>query len=683
VCNPISVNNVNTVYAGSGVELAQPAAGLTSDPEPLTPNAQSPAPNSSFKNDSSAPVQGGASAPPLRRPPEIGENIRKLADGTAEAVPFREDPSVFQQPAKRRYTLSEKALAARRLSVEKATRAASDRRRLGNPTLAEKESWRLNLLRARQVLHDDHTWKYAPCFRHGLTAISLERSLVLAGESLDEYRAHLARFDRLVQGMEAGPLSDPAKLARATALVAWRRLRALRLDREWTLRALTDVLQQAIRVREIADGSGQPSGNSPSLAADGLGYLGPDPLFTLGLGLEDASCSWVGTWRALTRLNNRFDQLWCALVDTVGGAPPFLPSDVWWERGRMRPSPIVEEYTRWPAEVLGNPLRRPSEILAYLADRAVTMKPVWGWNFHPMFRSLDEADNYRWQTDEQRRRAEPERLEQERLTVAGDPHYCLLGRVRRAQLETRGRSGPGISVKDDGEESRSVTGEALPLPETFEQFLALVERAFGHQPPPAERLADEAQESASSGDTLPVSQSELPAPTDTERVRHLAELLWQRVERVRERAESEARRLAKLVDAYGDALSWPRSEEFLRAEATESGLASRNLHAEASRGREAQAEVAELPEEPEETNPPETLPTEILQVFREKRSGRLRKGGNERVIRLEIYDLAVSRFGKQPDLELLKRTHDRFDQLHHEFFEVFFSQAHPADAGSG
>ena len=86
-----------------------------------------------------------------------------------------------------------------------------------------------------------------------------------------------------------------------------------------------------------------------------------------------------------------------------------------------------------------------------------------------------------------------------------------------------------------------------------------------------------------------------------------------------------------------------------------------------------------------ESDQPERLATEILETFREKGSGKLRKGGHERVIRLAIYDLAVGRFGKQDDFELLKRTHDRFDQLHHEFFEVFFSQFHQArpDAGSG
>ena len=116
-----------------------------------------------------------------------------------------------QQPQtpKRRYTVSEKVLAANRLNLEKAVRAATTRRRLGLRTNAEEEAWRQNLLRARQALHDDRTWKYATCFRHGLTALSLERSLVLAGESAEEYRQHLARFDRLVQGMEPGLSPTP------------------------------------------------------------------------------------------------------------------------------------------------------------------------------------------------------------------------------------------------------------------------------------------------------------------------------------------------------------------------------------------------------------------------------------------------------------------------------------------
>ena len=166
--------------------------------------------------------------------------------------------------------------------------------------------------------------------------------------------------------------------------------------------------------------------------------------------------------------------------------------------------------------------------------------------------------------------------------------------------------------------------------------------------------------------------------SDPGRVWRLAELLWERVERVRERAEGEARSLAQRVDAYGDALGRPLCGEAQRFDTPEARKASAGADFEPSDEREQP--TGEAP-----TKAREVLATEVLQVFREKGSGKLRKGGRERVIRLALYDLAVGRFGKQDDFELLKRTHDRFDQLHHEFFEVFFSQFHQArpDAGSG
>jgi hypothetical protein len=169
----------------------------------------------------------------------------------------------------------------------------------------------------------------------------------------------------------------------------------------------------------------------------------------------------------------------------------------------------------------------------------------------------------------------------------------------------------------------------------------------------------------------PAAGSDPNQPADDPgRVRRLAELLWGRVERVRERADDEARRLAELLDAYGDALGCPQSGEFPGG-------------AQAAPASAQCTEPARAPGEPARASPAEPLETQILQIFREKRSGKLRQGGNERVIRLAIYDLAAGRFGKFPDLGLLKLAHDRFDQLHHEFFEILFSQFHPADAGGG
>ena len=57
----------------------------------------------------------------------------------------------------------------------------------------------------------------------------------------------------------------------------------------------------------------------------------------------------------------------------------------------------------------------------------------------------------------------------------------------------------------------------------------------------------------------PLAQASSPNEPvdDAGRVRRLAELLWQRVEQVRERAEREAQGLAERLDAYGDALGRP------------------------------------------------------------------------------------------------------------------------------
>jgi len=192
------------------------------------------------------------------------------------------------------------------------------------------------------------------------------------------------------------------------------------------------------------------------------------------------------------------------------------------------------------------------------------------------------------------------------------------------------------------------------------------------------------------------SGSDPNEPTDDAgRVRRLAELLWQRVERVRERAEREAQRLAQLVDAYGDSLGRPPLEA--PAGSGESGELEEFRSPQVPETEEpASASESSANEEGEERNKTaiatadgveqrEALATDILEVFREKRSSKLRSGGHERVIRLAIYDLAVGRFGKQPDFGLLKRPHDRFDQLRHEFFEIFFAHAHhlAPDAGSG
>jgi hypothetical protein len=195
----------------------------------------------------------------------------------------------------------------------------------------------------------------------------------------------------------------------------------------------------------------------------------------------------------------------------------------------------------------------------------------------------------------------------------------------------------------------------------------------------------------------PAGNSPNEPPDDAGRVRHLAELLWGRVERVRERVEAEARRLAQLVDAYGDSLGRPKpgesgapdqSEGSASATVPEAAAVPETPHApeaeEEAAGREPNGmEEQEVSAAVAALEQRERRAEEILEVFREKKAGKLRRSGRERETRLEIYDLAMGRFGKQEDFGLLKRPHDRFDQLHEEFFQIFFGYAHHLMPGRG
>jgi len=56
--------------------------------------------------------------------------------------------------------------------------------------------------------------------------------------------------------------------------------------------------------------------------------------------------------------------------------------------------------------------------------------------------------------------------------VAGNPHYCLLGRARLAKFEGAEKAAAGTRTGE----------EAPPLPASLEEFLELVQRAFGPEP---------------------------------------------------------------------------------------------------------------------------------------------------------------------------------------------------------
>ncbi len=124
---------------------------------------------------------------------------------------------------KRQYTVSPKVLAANRANllranaVPQAIRYRRTARRLG--------ACRANLLKAQAALKalGDGSPAYGASFRHGLYCVSLPRSLGRAGESAQEFEAHLDLFERAFAPQD----EEEKKLVRGIAETAWRRNRRL------------------------------------------------------------------------------------------------------------------------------------------------------------------------------------------------------------------------------------------------------------------------------------------------------------------------------------------------------------------------------------------------------------------------------------------------------------------------
>lgn len=79
-------------------------------------------------------------------------------------------------------------------------------------------------------------------FRHGLYAALLPAAIRRAGESPEEFAAHVARFERALGGGAEAGSKDEAGLIRAAAELVWRHIRAFRCQGEWELAQLARLL---------------------------------------------------------------------------------------------------------------------------------------------------------------------------------------------------------------------------------------------------------------------------------------------------------------------------------------------------------------------------------------------------------------------------------------------------------
>jgi hypothetical protein len=430
--------------------------------------------------------------------------------------------------------------------------------------------------------------------------------------------------------------------------------------------------------------------------------LTPEGFMQLAIGLEHAAEDWpsLSLWRPIRQLNNRFDQLWCTLVQELGEPEPFLARLSFAERAAMRLSPIVANFQAYRAEVLGNPLIRPKRLLELLKSRPVYVKPVEEWACSQIPYEVED----RISAELRRGLVCLQSLENKQVTLMGNLDYHLLREARKPREESPSPQDASLAVE---------------LPRNFEEFLALVEAALGEGPEtfvegrsfssavqaanypltrPSDTLSPEdggegrgegegagrtagrtvdprvrggdapgdtntagAEDTAGAVEPLSnvvipgedsLSTAVIPAkagihgssaapdarkPALTPTLRDLAQLLWDSAMLPRRRAEEEARLLAEYLTEYAARLasSDPKDER-------------RRQH------------VADR----------------ILKLFRQVDDQKRDSISLNRRARLALHDIAVARYGKQPEFECLIATNDRSEQIYSEFYKMYWAEVH-------
>ena len=114
---------------------------------------------------------------------------------------------------KRKYTVSDKVLAANRLNLEKAR--AVDKKIRYRATPKRLEGSRASLIKARQSPN------YKPYVRYGLRAVDLRQSALQVGETLEEYDRHTQLVERVLPANRQRLHNGVRGLAQAL----WRRRR--------------------------------------------------------------------------------------------------------------------------------------------------------------------------------------------------------------------------------------------------------------------------------------------------------------------------------------------------------------------------------------------------------------------------------------------------------------------------
>jgi len=209
---------------------------------------------------------------------------------------------------------------------------------------------------------------YGLGFKRGTSCASLIRSLALAGETREEYEAHIERMRKAF-----APLSErDRKLVLAAAQAVWRRLRVFGGQGRWELYAVASILAELIAERDAeaerraaAERAGEKfEPVDPYHDPFGQGRAIMLGIHLIGLLQED------GVEKEAGRLTRRIQMLLAAL-----GQEPEEAT----EEDDVAASAETDDEAEQSAAVKGNPLVQPAKLMATLNQNREPLKDPGQW----------------------------------------------------------------------------------------------------------------------------------------------------------------------------------------------------------------------------------------------------------------------------------------------------------------
>jgi len=459
----------------------------------------------------SAAPEGGAVPPSGESRAPSPESPSSSANPETRIPNPGSSPNPVSSPKpKRKYTTSEKSRAAslRNLALANQAPHCLKYRRTDPRTAACYHA----LEKAVAEMRRFDSPHYGVGFKRGTYCASLIRSLALAGETREEYEAHLERMRKAF-----APLSErQRKLVLAAAQAVWRRLRVYGGQGRWELYAVASILGELIAERE-AEAERRAAAERAGEKVEPLhphdDPFGQERAVRLGIDLilplqED------GVEKEAGRLNRRIQ----LLLEALGEGPEDGPL------GEAVGAGSEEKDDETWAAVNGNPLGGVAQAAATLNQDRQPLKDPSQWRNAPG-KGASAGENAGSGPEGKEKEKEKDKEKKEKKS---DPRPCenatdlaQRGGLMRL-LHRQGVNNPEFS-RLEGPEGKTV-------------WIDLWQRAFG---PAGENRKSKLENRGTSFD-FPVSNFE---------ILKVAEITWERIQMHLRHREKEAAKVKEVLEA--------------------------------------------------------------------------------------------------------------------------------------